>query len=161
MKKVILFAVVGVMACVANASYLTWQVNSAYGNLEKVDAWDKAILYAVQDKTYTQVSSLENETGTAATGFTEEQSVDISDFETGGYSFYIELVNSSVPVLAGYNQKQTYASLSASISTTLSEVPSVTVWHGGSFNAPEPTSAMLMMLGVAGLALRRKQRKLA
>lgn len=168
MKKLFLIAAVGLFSCVANASYLVWQVNSDVGNIDNIAGdWDYAVLYAVsQDgKTYQEITREENQTGLGKTGFTDEQATDISAFESGGtstYSFYIELINSTTTPasLVGYDKKTSYADLSGSLATTLSEIPSVQTWHGGaSFAAPEPTSALLMMLGVAGLALKRKQRK--
>lgn len=92
-----------------------------------------------------------------------------------GYSFYVELINNNVSTwkttntsaypssdFAGQLQgnDETYANLvqKGFIGADLSPV-SMAVWHGGSqYSAvPEPTSAVLMLIGMAGLALRRRR----
>lgn len=90
------------------------------------------------------------------------------------YAFYVELINGDVstwsrstssaypgPNFAGQLQGNdtTYANLvdKGYIGADLSPA-SMAVWHGGAAysSVPEPTSAMLMLIGLAGLALRRR-----
>ena len=106
---------------------------------------------------------------------------DLGDLSsTAGYSFYVELINgdnlaywndaahksesayqSSHAGFAGQLQGSDtkYSSLASQgfIGADLSPV-SMAVWHGGTqySSVPEPTSAMLMLIGIAGLALRRR-----
>jgi len=173
MKKLF---VIGAFACAAlsaNASYLYWQVDTG---LDKVQAWateqemnwDKATITIDDGSTHQVTATLANldinETGyLGRTGVTE---IDLSTLtgETSSWSYYIELANSSSEKVLGF-QNGTYADLSGSITAQLDidNIPQASVWHGstGGYRAtPEPTSAVLMLLGVAGLALRRKQRKL-
>ena len=93
--------------------------------------------------------------------------------DPSGYSFYIELINYSVwdankdasSIASGAFVAQsdgesvmTYSNLvdSKYIGADLSPV-SMAVWHGGSYTTvPEPTSAMLVLFGLAGLALKRR-----
>lgn len=105
--------------------------------------------------------------------------IDASDeatFKNGNYSFYIELINGSENVTYWNNKTtsayqgqgfvgqmedaKTYTQLADAgfIGADLSPV-SMAVWHGGSqYSAvPEPTSAVLMLIGMAGLALRRRR----
>ena len=96
----------------------------------------------------------------------------VPDGYESGYSFYIELVNynstlnSSQTANSGYgtsefvgqSEGQTYATLAAHdfIGSDLSPI-NMSVWHGGAYSpVPEPTSAMLVLFGLAGLALRRR-----
>ena len=74
-----------------------------------------------------------------------------------GYSFFIELLNDDGGVLGTSKQfPRSYSSLESSIIKTISDQP--TVWRQSSFEAvPEPTSGLLMLLGVAVLSLRRKR----
>ena len=91
------------------------------------------------------------------------------------YAFYIELINyddayrTSNTVTPAYNAENTpfkaqsaeglsYTQLAQSeyVGTDLSPV-NMSVWNGGSYSpVPEPTSAMLVLFGLAGLALRRR-----
>jgi len=157
MRTSIIACLFAVAALSAQASYLQWQVSTS--QVEGLQEWDTATFYEVDvDGTKTALK-----TAQAIDGEVGPVTVDLGDLTTKtGYGYYIELVNnsSSTPTLSGY-QQGTYASLAESVTTSLDvENLQAQVWHGGSYNAPEPTSAMLMLLGVAGLALRRKQRKL-
>ena len=91
--------------------------------------------------------------------------------DPSGYSFYIELINysewnpqnpsqSSIEsgAFVAQSSAMTYSQLvdSKYVGTDLSPV-SMAVWHGGSYTTvPEPTSAMLVLFGLAGLALKRR-----
>ena len=50
-----------------------------------------------------------------------------------------------------------YSTLADFMSSETQLAPGALVWRGGTF-APEPTSGLLMWLGLSGLALRRKRR---
>ena len=100
---------------------------------------------------------------------------DSSTYGSGtSYAFYIELINYSDTYLSNtatpaYNdagtpfrgqsaEGQSYAQLHQSgyVGTDLSPI-NLAVWNGGSYSpVPEPTSAMLVLFGLAGLALRRR-----
>ena len=79
---------------------------------------------------------------------------------TSSYRFYIEIINSSGDALA-QSSAETYANLSNYIgSGSLSEVPTVGAWHGGTMSAvPEPGTVALLALG-AGLIGYRKRKLL-
>ena len=93
------------------------------------------------------------------------------DVASANYAFYIELVNYNSTLnssqtdsgygtseFVGQSEGQTYASLSSHdfIGSDLSPV-NMAIWHGGTYSpVPEPTSAMLVLFGLAGLALRRR-----
>lgn len=75
--------------------------------------------------------------------------------------FYIELVSSTGNIV-GRSQALTYSDASKDLAQfeTLSEAQmAMKVWNGGNtYTAvPEPTSGLLMLLGMAGLALRRRK----
>ena len=74
-----------------------------------------------------------------------------------GYEFFIELVmGEDDRVVATSEQTRPYSTLKQSIITSKGDSP--TIWKESSFSAvPEPTSGLLMLLGVAALALRRKR----
>jgi len=178
MRKLVFLALVVIAASSVNASYLYWAVGddgkggnddlskvvSYAGKLEYT--WDTAKFYEVNaggDKTL--LDSMVNLDGEVANpGIAGPSTVNLGDVSTKtGYSYYIELVSSAHNnELVGYTQG-TYASIGTQYLTdALPEtLPAAVIWHGGTYSAPEPTSAMLILLGVAGLALRRKQRKIA
>jgi len=186
MNKFIVSAFAFAAAISAQASYLYWQVDAT--DIQEVNSWavqggtdwGTAILYAVdEDGNKTVVDySYNGSDGAAGTGFASQSSVDLSKISgAANYSYYVELVSGaysgsgtvSGTVIGSASQAMTYTQLQEAdmlYDTELdaSSIQQAQVWHGGSGGyraAPEPTSAMLMLLGVAGLALRRKQRKLA
>lgn len=157
MKKIVfLFALVASFA--ANASYLFWQVDR-----DTADQYEasQAILWGNTGNGYEVVESANIGTVTSSqlTG-------------TEG-SYYIELYsynNGSYDVVAK-GEAFTYADLASNMSDSLTVIPNA--WTGGTFYAPlspmpvpgggpgepvpEPTSAMMILLGLAGLALKRKK----
>lgn len=159
MKKLIVFAAILVSAVTSQAAYLWWQIEDQTAQSGLAGEWDVANIYARNLKTGekgTVIGSTKNIYGSGTSPLVNVEVSDLGD----SYGYYIELVNNTTG-LVGYtsnSESQTYAALSDSITTTLSKMPTA-VWHGGTINAPEPTSAMLMLLGVAGLALKRKQKK--
>lgn len=96
---------------------------------------------------------------------------DNAGYDGANYSFYIELVNYNSTLnssqtdsgygtsdFVGQSEGQSYANLAAHdfVGSDLSPV-NMAVWHGGAYSpVPEPTSAMLVLFGLAGLALRRR-----
>jgi len=182
MKRNLAVIVFALLGYAAQASYLYWTVNESY-TMENTGAsytyngaapYEANTFQAARLMLYDSNNESATQLGNAAGYVTEEggaqksYAVDVSNYTAANYSFYIELLsydaNASSWSQVGATTKQTYTQLqSANViyeSDSLLPVAAAT-WHGsGSMNAPEPTSAMLMLLGVAGLALRRKQRKL-
>jgi len=166
MKKLLVLVGLAVFAAGVQGAYLNWQVNNdvggstGLGSLEFQD-YDRADLIKIDgagNRTLVESQTVVNDEGHvfsySETGVSSSAIVD-------GYSYYIELVSTAAGnSVRGESQKQTYAQLVAGghISETLEDVPAMTVWHGGVYGVPEPTSAVLMLLGLATLGLRRKQR---
>ena len=82
-------------------------------------------------------------------------------------SFFIELLNyasgSSDPQVVGMSQVVSYTDLVSNgyISTgglsPTGTVGSATPWTGTPYSVPEPSSGLLLLLGIGGLLLRRKE----
>ena len=74
-------------------------------------------------------------------------------------SFIVELFNDSGKFLAQSFNNGAYGSLSGYIyAGGISGQSPVSPWLAASFDVPEPSSGLLMLLGMAGLALRRKKK---
>lgn len=78
------------------------------------------------------------------------------------YSFYIELYtfDASAGTLntVGVSTPQLGATLAPYIGTETNPTPSA-YWHGEGYSVPEPTSGMMLLLGIGLLGLRRRRMK--
>ena len=170
MKKLVLVACAGLMAAFANASELWWTLDTS----ATVDGegWDSAALFATTEGfNYGGIqvgSKISNEKmddlGYVAT--------ELGAKGSSTYSFYIELYNSSGDRLgASYvslggaetrpQGATAYNSLSASLYTPGMSTVDVSPYAGftnfTSANViPEPTSGLMILLGLAALGLKRK-----
>lgn len=178
MKKLLFALAVAICAVSAQASYLYWQVDSS--NLGALGITDSGSSYLFNGNTITGVNIKDAETGTAlnsylvptgdtATGTDLIASggaiwaIDLNTSGSTANAFYVELIGYDNAV---YNNgtgaigvSETYATstMKEYIGSSLVSVPAA-VWHGGgAIAAPEPTSAMMILLGLAGIALKRKQ----
>lgn len=173
MKKAILVCSVLMAAFALRAEYLNWQVTPSVGD-NNADAFS----YAGAQLGYVKLSDLESggtladlaaagKTGAVAGKYpasgdmASPVGVDLDALNLAGgasaYAYYIELINSENAHVA-YGEALSYSYLAAQgyVSSDLPSIP--TVWHGGTFNAvPEPTSALMMLFGVAFLGLKRRK----
>ena len=180
MKKYIIAFCVGFVATAVNASYLYWQVDeSNYSGLENYAevagarvAYNGSSSSGTLTSWYTAMneSSGESEwTQSAGSGVIGQlYAADVSTYAGSGYSYYIELVNNAGNVVARSTNalvwnSSDYTTYTQNAATT-AELPTsnIEIWHGSPYTAvPEPTSAILMMFGMAFLGLKRKNRRIA
>ena len=173
MRKAIFALSVAVAISSANASYLYWQVDSSTASgLE----YSGARVFVSNDNGATMRNYLTVGYGDYATGsLVEMDKIQVPLYDSvvavvdanaayasdSSYKFYIELINYDSGTFVAQTERSsamTYSQLVASeyIGADLSPV-SMAVWHGGSYTTvPEPTSAMLVLFGLAGLALKRR-----
>ena len=176
MRKAIFALSVAVAISSANASYLYWQIAPSEKSGLVSKEYDGARVFVSNNggvsKTYLNIGYGDFDTGDF-TPFAGQKvqiplyeavvaEVNTSLYGEGtGYSFYIELINYSDGAFVAQSDSKsamTYADLEAKhyVGADLSPV-SMAVWHGGSYTTvPEPTSAMLVLFGLAGLALKRR-----
>ncbi len=168
MKKVLFGVVIAMFAVSAQASYLWWQVDTADfdGKLNN-NGGDVigATMYAFTAADKSDKMAI----GAAIIDYDTPMSINIEEFFgnesiASGYSFYVELTGYDAVVfgegkrgVVGVGEVQTYAQLAGSITSTMSAIPSLGPWHGGAYAAPEPTSGLLMMMGLALLSLKRRK----
>jgi len=182
MKKLIACFLLVVAVTTANAAYLYWQVDTAAGDntassfgteynaarigyyltskassyatlkeREGVNLDDGGVAYVVSDGYY----------GVSSGSMGAPASLDMSTIASAeNYSYFIELVNynSGTSTHVAYGEDLSYADLVAKnyIDTGLKGNFVPTTWHGGEYHAvPEPTSALMMVFGLAFLGLKR------
>lgn len=167
MKKLLIALVAMGLAGFAQASYLYWQVSP-----EAVETFasESGASYGVQvkygDNALTIADLNGNNTGKTKVNISSAQNpgylIDISDI-TAGNSFYIEIVKWNagswntvgVSTALDYNS---YADINAYTVDLHAIAPTLpAAWTGGTYSAPEPTSGLLMLLGVAALGLKRRK----
>lgn len=169
MNKYIALAAAVLLGGASQAAYLYWQVDAT--DASGFD-FNYARVVATAADSPSQVLNITGDVGETisvdmvAAGSHAAINLDqLSD--ASAYSYYIELIN--------YNEtSQTYdvvGTSKASPATYTSLVQSnfidvgnmglpmtpATVWHGGTYSVPEPTSALLVMFGMGLLALKRKR----
>ena len=170
MKKLVLLASIVGAVSFASASELWWTIgeNSTYDDPASVGlaGWEVAKVYASADG--------------ANFGGTEIQSWTKTDIDDWGYawtqlgehysanSFYIELCDSDGNRLGASYVSQEAPMQGATLATSLvgsikpdGEMGMATPYAFTSFTTsevvPEPTTGLLMLFGLAGLALRRRR----
>lgn len=176
MKRILIAGLVMLAAGVAQAEYLYWQVSKSDDSLatavaEYNDKWKTQI--DVTDLSSIRFVAEDASTHAATTllttsRFDQDIAIDITQYTGNNYFYYVEVLSdvSGIPYekVARTSQTQTSMTYQEAVSkgyvyegSDLS-VPSLNVWTGGSFSAaPEPTSGLLLMIGVGLLGLKRKR----
>ena len=165
MKKIIFAAALALSAC-ANADYLYWMVSQNSSSEDPV-----AFMYAriaVSGNGVATGTYLSDGSGNSMflwSGYPEDGTtgyntlagyVDLAAYGADGYSFAVELYNATHEVV-GVGNVETYNNLKKFVYGDMQHT-GIDPWVVRSLQAvPEPTSGMLILVGTALLALRRRK----
>lgn len=153
-------------------SYLYWMIDTtsagsdyAYARIRDVNTPGDASYLTIYDGSFEDpytdgvggVSGAAKEYVDLAAAVNDGFYASLAGIDTSTASFVVELYNDSGKFLAQSFADGAYGNLSAYIYRGGISAPPAVPWTAGSFDVPEPSSGLLMLLGMAGLALRRKR----
>ena len=150
MKKYLLMSLFVIGATVASAdSYLYWMGSAPEGR-----TWDYAQLMYTTTADYngTKVVDAAAER-ISGQNVTYSSWADITGFDDSNYSFYIEYMSEGSQTASFSSAILSYDSIKDSIKDSLTTMGV----KSATFNVPEPTSGMMLLLGMGLLALKRKK----
>ena len=159
MKKLLILAAVIVAGVAANAASFKWTAANIYGS-DGTTKWSNAIsLYATGGDLS---SALLVDTFTPSTAGSVSSTFSNSDLVAGTtYNFYFVLEDGSKSFTSDTKsvlaQSTDVATIGFGNMKTATQTASNWASSGGGEPVPEPTSGLLMLRGMAGLALKRKR----
>lgn len=181
MKKIMFALAVGLIALGAQANYIKWSITTTANSANYANSADLSAFtaYLIEESDWTgKAADLANavasaswatskDTGSARQYKTAVPVTSETTMTTGDYNFYVILSDgnqywaSSAQVGTVYEAGSTDPN-NKSVSLAFSGATAITTaslqTHSDAGGAPEPTSAMLLLVGGAMLALRRRQK---
>ena len=162
-SKVAVAAAVMLFASAASAGTLYWQVDNVDDFADQLGASTEgygAELLMYNKETKETTSLTDGYTIDAPTGI---QQADITSYTGDQYLFFVELVNYSTGASTeGYKWSYNDLYSSGYVAIDARDIPTVSAnagAHGNFANVPEPSSGLLLLVGGAMLALRRRRQK--
>ena len=162
MKKIMLALAVAVLAVAANAASFKWTAANIYGaDGAKYTGEVTLMAYAVGGNAadaFVAATTTASATGAVSYTFSNDSLV-------GGtyYNFFFtaeQTIDGKTYVFTSAEKQNIQAQATSTPSVIFGNQTTATQAAGAwaAANVPEPTSGLLLLLGVAGLALRRKQK---
>ena len=163
MRKLILLA--GLLAArAASADVMYWQVGADTAKDYPTACEARLRVVGVDEAVQYAFVSAEASPAMTRTAFDLDTLGAFGVDEPTALSFCIELYSydaESGYVLEAYSAAATYEALKGFMASSIMSVP-LDAWGGGTFTAvPEPTSGMLLLVGMGLVALRRRREPLA
>lgn len=148
MKKLITIAAVMMAATFAKAELtLYWQVaNYAFNGATY------ARLYGVEGESETRLATMGLTQGAESTTVMSSLVAPFSDYS----SYIVKLFDESLSTVLATSDSYAGSLSSYIYNSGTSEPPPTSPWRVDAFSVPEPTSGLLLLLGFAGLALKRQ-----
>lgn len=149
MKKLLVLAAALVAGVVANAASFKWSASGITGTDGTGTYNGTATLYAIISGSSIEMASMSVADGkiAAASSLFETDALTVGN----NYDFYFTIESGDYT----YTSKTVSKSAQATSTTLIAFGSAPGTWTGSA--VPEPTSSLLMLLGMAGLALRRRR----
>ena len=155
MKKSILAVAVAMAAFLLRAELLYWQVSEAAGK-----TFDYAQLYYTTDPQTSAANGTPIVSGGTVSGSgltsTSPQAADITGIDDIS-GFYVGFFKSGSSNAFDVSRWLSYSEVATAIERSWDESKGVQAATSVATFVPEPTSGLLLLLGLAGLAVRRKR----
>ena len=152
MKKLLILAAVIVVGVAANAASFKWSAGNIYASNGTDKYTGDVTLYAIISGTDTAVSTVT----ASSSGAVATTTFNNDAFVAGNYyDFYFVIEDNGKTFTSDYKNVGAQATSTAAI--TFGNMASATQNASNWAAVPEPTSGLLMLLGMAGLVLRRRR----
>ena len=154
MKKLLVLAAVIVASVAANAASFKWTASNVYGS-DGTTKWSGLVTLFASGGTLTEATEVATFTPTSAGVINTTFSNDVL---VGGnsYDFYF-VIEDAGKVFTSATKVGVSAQATAAATIGFGSMATATQNASNWAAVPEPTSGLLMLLGMAGLALRRKR----
>lgn len=163
MKKVLVLAALVVAGVAANAASFKWTASNVYSSDLTTKFNGSATLYAYLSSAEAS-TAVSIATGTIVSGAIKDGTTTGLTFDTDAltagntYNFYM-VVEDGDNIFTSAEKTgisaQATATSTVAFGSLASQTQNASNWAGSA--VPEPTSGLLMLLGMAGLALKRKR----
>ena len=152
MKKIVIIAALLVAGFAANAASFKWSAGNIYASNCRDKFTGEVSLYA------TGIEGALSTVTANANGTVAATSFESAAFTSGTtYDFYFVVVDNGKEFTSAVKSVQALDVGTASITFGNMTTATQNAANWASADVPEPTSGLLLLLGVAGLALRRKK----
>jgi hypothetical protein len=152
MKKLLVLGAIIVAGVAANAASFKWSAGNLYASNGTDKFTGDVTLYAVISGVDTAVSTVKaSSTGAIAATTFENAALEAGTY----YDFFLSYEDAGKQFVSTAKNVQAQATSTANI--TFGNMQSATQNASNWQSVPEPTSGLLLLLGMAGLALKRKR----